>query len=89
MRQVLATELSDRPVMGADGERLGTVHNVTMNPTTGELVSVVVTPEGDLHGFERTDAGRVRLPASSIQGLDDYLVVNPTRETWKGSEAES
>ena len=89
MRTVLATKLSDKPVLGADGETLGRVHNVTMNPTTGELVSVVVDPEGNLQGFERTDDGRVRLPASSIQGLDDYLVVNPTRETWRGDAAES
>lgn len=84
MATVLATKLSSKPVLGADGERLGTVHNVTMNPETGELLSVVVDPKGDLQGFERTTEGRVRLPASSIEGLDDYLIVNPTRETWKG-----
>lgn len=79
MRTVLATKLSDKPVLGADGETLGRVHNVTMNPKTGELVSVVVNPSGDLDGFERTEEGHVRIPASSIEGLDDYLVVNPTR----------
>jgi len=61
MRQVLATELSDRPVMGADGERLGTVHNVTMNPTTGELVSVVVTPRGT----STASSGRTRAASAS------------------------
>lgn len=84
MRTVLATKLSDKPVLGADGETLGTVRNVTMDTATGELVSVVVDPAGDLPGFERTGEGHALVPAASIEGLDDYLVVNPTRETWKG-----
>ena len=87
METVLSTEFSDKPVLGADGERLGTVDSVTMNPETGELLAVVVDPAGDLRGFEETSDGQVSLPASSIQGLDDYLVVSPTRETWKGGAA--
>lgn len=79
MRTVLATKLSDRPVLGADGETLGTVHNLTMNLETGELVSVVVDPDGDIHGFERDGDGRALVPAACIEGLDDYLVVDRSR----------
>lgn len=84
MRSVLATKLSDKPVLGADGETLGRVHNVTMNLHTGELVSVVIDPSRDLDGFERNADGRALVPASCIEGLDDYLVVDHARETVEG-----
>lgn len=80
MRTVLATKLSDRPVLSSDGETLGTVENVTMNPKTGELVSVVVDPASGLDRFERDSDGRALVPASCIEGLDDYLVIDPGPE---------
>lgn len=79
MRSVLATNLSDKPVLGADGKTLGTVYNVTMNCATGELVSVVVDPAADDDGFERDGDGHALVPASCIEGLDDYLIVDRAR----------
>ncbi|THE62919.1 photosystem reaction center subunit H [Salinadaptatus halalkaliphilus] len=76
MTTVLASTLSSKPVMGSDGKELGTVHNITMNVTTGELESVLVTPkDDDVYRFETTDDGNLRIPAHQVQGVDDYLMV--------------
>jgi len=78
MREVLATKLSDRPVLADDGETLGTVHNVTMNLRTGELETLTFDPDADVDA-DTDDDGRVRMPAECIQSVDDYLVVDRTR----------
>ncbi|WP_225332783.1 PRC-barrel domain-containing protein [Halomicrobium urmianum] len=79
MREVLATKLSDRPVLAADGETIGTVHNVTVNLRTGDLETLTVDPDDALEAVETDDDGRVRLPAECIESVDDYLVVDRTR----------
>ncbi|QCS43061.1 PRC-barrel domain-containing protein [Natrinema versiforme] len=80
MTTVLASTLSDTPVMGSDGTELGTVHNLTMNVETGELRRVLVTPASDdIRGFDRNDDGKIVVPASRMSDLDDYLIVDLTK----------
>ncbi|WP_226011580.1 PRC-barrel domain-containing protein [Halomicrobium salinisoli] len=79
MREVLATKLSDRPVLADDGETIGTVHNVTMNLRTGDLETLTVDPDADVDAVETDSEGRIRLPAECIESVDDYLVVDRTR----------
>ncbi|MGQ3412424.1 PRC-barrel domain-containing protein [Natrinema sp. LN54] len=80
MTTVLASTLSDTPVMGSDGTELGTVHNLTMNVETGELRRVLVTPASDdIRGFDRNDDGKIVVPASRMTDLDDYLIVDLTK----------
>ncbi|MWV39488.1 PRC-barrel domain-containing protein [Natrialba sp. INN-245] len=76
MTTVLASTLSNKPVMGSDGKELGTVHNVTMNVETGALEYVLVTPKADdVHRFETDDDGTLLVPADKVQNVDDYLMV--------------
>ncbi|WP_049923742.1 PRC-barrel domain-containing protein [Halopiger djelfimassiliensis] len=76
MSKVLASTLSEKPVMKSDGTKLGTVHNVTMNLETGALETVYVSPPADAsHGIETTDDGLIPVSARYISGLDDYLIV--------------
>lgn len=80
IRTALATKLSDRPVLSADSETLGNVHDVAMNPGRGELVSVVV----DLRRSRRARTGqrgaRPRPRLAYKEGLDDSLVIDPGPE---------
>ena len=78
MSTVLASMLSETPVMRADGKELGTVQNVMMNVETGELEHVLVTPPDDdvVYEFDRADDGAIRVPAARVIGLDDYLMVD-------------
>lgn len=83
MRQVLGTTPTDKPVLSADGERLGTVYNLTMDVESGDLVSLLVEPMDGAgsdvpRAGETTADGRLRFPAESVQGLGDHLVVDCT-----------
>ncbi|EMA43060.1 PRC-barrel domain-containing protein [Halobiforma nitratireducens] len=81
MTTVLASTLSDSPVLGSDGTEIGTVQNVTMNPETGKLVSLLVAPRTDRsYGFERTDGGQLLIPASQLADVGDYVMIDRSVE---------
>jgi sporulation protein YlmC with PRC-barrel domain len=76
MAVVLAKQLSNKPVLSADGEELGHVYNFTMNAKTGALETVLVEPStSSSSGFERTENDRLRVPAQCIDDLSDFLIV--------------
>jgi len=76
MAVVLANQLSNKPVLSADGEELGHVYNLTMDAKTGALEAVLVAPaDSSISGFETTDNGRLRVPARCIDDLSDFLIV--------------
>jgi sporulation protein YlmC with PRC-barrel domain len=76
MAVVLAKQLSNEPVLSADGEELGHVYNLTMDAETGALEYVLVEPpDQPVSGFETTDNGRLRVPACCIDDLSDFLIV--------------
>ncbi|WP_222919391.1 PRC-barrel domain-containing protein [Natrinema sp. SYSU A 869] len=80
MTTILASTLSDTPVMGSDGTEIGTVHNITMNVETGELQRLLVTPTIDnVRRFDTNDDGKIIVPASCMSDIDDYLIVDLTR----------
>jgi sporulation protein YlmC with PRC-barrel domain len=73
---VLAKQLSDKPVLSADGEELGYVYNATINSKSGALDAVLVEPAtSSVSGFEKTENGRLRVPARCIDDLSDFLIV--------------
>ncbi|ELY90520.1 hypothetical protein C483_10686 [Natrialba hulunbeirensis JCM 10989] len=78
MSPILASALTEKPVCSADGRQLGTVRNLTMNPQTGRLESVLVATDrsaGELRHIPRTPEGDLRISAGAIVGVDDQLVV--------------
>jgi sporulation protein YlmC with PRC-barrel domain len=81
MAVVLAKQLSNKPVLSADGEELGHVYNLTMDAKTGTLEAVLVEPSDQpISGFETTDNGRLRVPARCIDDLSDFLIVRTPGE---------
>ncbi|WP_096388873.1 PRC-barrel domain-containing protein [Halopenitus persicus] len=79
MGEILGSTLAGYSVMTVDGEEVGTLVNVTMDPTTGDLRRFVIDPEGrTLPGFETNDDGHVEIPARTFRSRSDYILIDPT-----------
>jgi len=78
MPDILAENLSDKEVMGADGANLGTLYNITMDLKTGTLRNLIIDrgqQTGDLE-FERDEQGNYRIPVSRVQAVKDTIVID-------------
>ena len=81
MRTVLANQLSNVRVVSTDGREVGTLQNITINTTTGELQTIVINSDiQEIFGVERDSDGDIRLPASLIESMRDHLTIQPPRE---------
>lgn len=80
MPNVLAETLSEKAVMGADGTELGSLYNITMDVKTGELDSLIVSPDEQIAvssvSFNTDSAGRFHVPVSRVDAVKDYIVVD-------------
>ena len=80
MADVLASNLSEKAVMGSDGTELGTLDNISMDIDTGTLTNLLVLPNealaADQVGFDRDGEGRFLVPVSRVQAVKDYVVVD-------------
>lgn len=78
MSPVLASELSETAVMSTDGQRVGELYTLTLDPTSGALETLVVeTDRAEIFGIEARDDGRVHLPASVLKDVRDQLIITP------------
>ncbi|GAA0519458.1 Sporulation protein YlmC, PRC-barrel domain family [Halorubrum aquaticum] len=50
MSTVLASALPEKPVLSADGRKLGTVHDLTIDPKSGDFETLLVDPGPDAPG---------------------------------------
>ncbi|MDQ2074318.1 PRC-barrel domain-containing protein [Haloarcula sp. NS06] len=81
MRTVLANQLSNVRVVSTDGREVGTLQNITVNTTTGELQTIVINSDiQEIYGAERDSDGDIRLPASLIESMRDHLTIQPPAE---------
>jgi len=79
MPDVLAENLSDKAVVGADGTEIGPLYNITMDLRTGALGDLLVEPNEEFSvgssGFDVDEEGLLRVPVSRVQAVKDYIVV--------------
>lgn len=76
MPEVLASALPDQPVLSTDGREIGIVHNLTIEPRTGSLDTLLIEPNGnEFDEVEKTEGGYIPIPAEAISGFDDHLMV--------------
>jgi sporulation protein YlmC with PRC-barrel domain len=79
MADVLAENLSDKSVVGADGTEIGPLYNITMDLRTGALGSLLVEPNEEFSvgssGFDVDEEGLLHVPVSRVQAVKDYIVV--------------
>ncbi|MFC5279895.1 PRC-barrel domain-containing protein [Halorubrum rubrum] len=57
MSTVLASALPEKPVLSADGRKLGTVHNLTIDPRSGDFETLLVDPDPDAIDPDAIDRG--------------------------------
>jgi sporulation protein YlmC with PRC-barrel domain len=73
-------QLSEKTVMMQDGTQVGSIHNVTADMKTGELLSLIVEPVQYEHQkpipFETGRAGRFIVPASTVAAIEDYVILS-------------
>jgi len=75
---MLASELSNRQILTTDGEEVGHVSGLAMDPATGALETLIVTTERDaIFGIDEDPDGEIRLPAEVIEAVRDYLIITP------------
>jgi sporulation protein YlmC with PRC-barrel domain len=79
MADVLAENLSDKAVVGADGTEIGPLYNITMDLRTGALGDLLVDPNEEFSvgssGFGVDESGLLHVPVSRVQAVKDYIVV--------------
>ena len=79
MADVLAENLSDKSVVGADGTEIGPLHNITIDLQTGSLGDLLVEPNEEYSvgsgGYSVDENGLLHVPVSQVQAVKDYIVV--------------
>ncbi|SEH42556.1 Sporulation protein YlmC, PRC-barrel domain family [Halopenitus malekzadehii] len=78
MGEILGSSIAGYSVMTVDGEEIGTLVNVTMDSTTGDLRQFVIDPADRTPDFERNNEGHVEIPARTFRSRGDYVLVDPT-----------
>ncbi len=70
------SELRGKTVMSSDGQMLGIVENILVNPETGSLDKLKVLPsdEIDLDAFETDEEKAIVLPFDSITSIKNVVV---------------
>ena len=71
------SELRGKTVMSNDGQMLGIVENIIINPETGSLNKVKILPsdEVNLQAFELDEENSIVLPFESISSIKNVVVV--------------
>jgi len=83
---MLASELSNRQILTTDGEQVGHISGLTMDPATGALETLIVTTERDaIFGIEANPEGDIHLPAEVIEAMRDYLIITPPTTAYRES----
>jgi sporulation protein YlmC with PRC-barrel domain len=71
------SELRGKTVMSNDGQMLGIVENIIINPETGQLTKVKILPsdEVNLNAFELDQDKSIVLPFPGISSIKNVVVV--------------
>lgn len=78
MDSVPLSSLCDRDVMTADGTRLGTLDNITLNPETGRLEYLCIDPDGRTPtGICRMANGQLVVHVDRVEPNGEYILVRP------------
>lgn len=79
MADVLAENLSDKAVVGADGTEIGPLYNITMDLRTGSLGDLLVEPNEEYTAgsgdYSLDEEGLLHVPVAEVQAVKDYIVV--------------
>lgn len=76
--QIKLGEMIGKEVNTLSGIRLGHLANVELEAENGDLTSLLVDPRGEVTRLtvSQDQAGRLRLPFSSIRSVKDVIMVD-------------
>ncbi len=76
MRKFL-TEVLGKRMITSDGSMVGTIEDLTIDEGTGDLLFVVVLPDGEaLAYFATDDLGRAMIPFKEMRSVRDVVVMD-------------
>ena len=77
MKLTFSRALSKKKVMSTDGVVIGTIRNIMVDYTSGEVTDLIVKPEP---GFDtsnyRTEEDKLFIPFEAVKDIRDYIVVD-------------
>lgn len=77
MKLTFSRALSKKKVMSTDGVVIGTIRNIMVDYTSGEVTDLIVKPET---GFDtshyRTEEDKLFIPFEAVKDIRDYIVVD-------------
>jgi len=76
MGQVMVKSLSGKTVVGIDGAKMGTLHNITVNPKSGDLLDLIVKADPTFNSPKyRREGIYVIVPFSDVKNVGDYIIL--------------
>lgn len=79
MPPLLSSTLPEKAVMTTDGQAMGSLDNITIDPQTGRLQELIVEPADeplDDTTFDVDENGLLRIPATHVETGQDYILVD-------------
>jgi len=77
MKLTFSRALSKKKVMSTDGVVIGTIRNIMVDYSSGEVTDLIVKPEP---GFDtsnyRTEEDKLFIPFEAVKDIRDYIVVD-------------
>jgi len=75
--EIPVTKLSKKDIVSSNGDEIGSLHNVTMNMKTGELLDLIIEPhrEVDTSNYE-TKEDYIIIPFKNVKAIKDMIVVD-------------
>lgn len=76
MPKIFARNLSERGVVSLDGDTIGTLHNIIVDTETGQIIDLVVKPEGVDISQYLVEGDFILLPFECIRAIQDFIVID-------------
>ena len=75
--KIFESEMRNKSVMSDEGTYLGVLRNATVNPTTGDLLNILVEPseEIDPRLYDRDNHGHLVFPFKSVRSVRNVVIL--------------
>jgi len=76
MSQIMVKSLSGKTVVSIDGAKIGTLHNVTVNQKSGDLLDIIIMTDPGYNSKKyKQEGGYVMVPFSDVKNIGDFIIL--------------
>jgi sporulation protein YlmC with PRC-barrel domain len=76
MNQIMVKSLSGKTVVSIDGAKIGTLHNITVNQKSGDLLDIIVKADPTYTSSRYKQEGNyVIVPFSDVKNVGDFIIL--------------